>query len=510
MTFDVGTTAVKTCVFNRNLQLCAIRTDEYDLMAHNGMVEIAPEIYWQTMREALKQIGEELNLSDIQAICLTTQGETMIPVDKDGDPLCNAVVWLDDRAKDQAKEISKVISSEELYRLTGVTDMNGFVPLSKLLWFRQKRPSLYEQAYKFLLLEDYLLYRLTGEFVTEKSLLTSTAWYDIRNDRYMIELLEKLGLSQEKLPCILECGQLVGAATGQACADLGLSGNVQVFAGAMDQIAAAIGGGGLRDGVITATVGTAMVLTSVVPSLDDCTDPSLIIYRGAWEGSYVLLPLCNTAGAVFKWFKDQCSALDAAQCKETGEDVYDRLCDLASQSVPGANGVTMLPYFAGSLQPRLIPEAKGVFYGLELGTDHKTMTRAVLESIGYMLRENIEMLGNFGKRPEKVHFFGGGSKNPVWNQIIADITGMELVLLEQSECGSLGAAMLGAVSMGWFESIEQAQNSNTVSRTVLPNPATKEAYDDAYRRYLTLLEALLPIMKGDCLCENADCPVWGC
>ena len=497
LTFDVGTTAIKTCVFDRTLKLCAIRTDEYDLHTAGGVVELPPDTYWQTICRAVAEIGKELELSTVRAVCLTTQGETMIPVDAAGTPVHNAVVWLDDRAKEQAEQICAAISSEELYRLTGVTDMNGFVPLAKLLWFRQKRPDLYECAHKFLLLEDYLLHRLTGEFVTEKSLLTSTAWYDIRNDRYMTELLQKLDLSEDKLPRILECGDLVGTVTQNAATEMGLGTDVQVFAGAMDQIAAAIGGGGLRDGVVTATVGTAMVLTSAISSMDDCTDRTLIVYRGAKNGEYVLLPLCNTAGAVFKWYKDQCSALEAYQCKQTGEDVYDRLCEQAAQSEPGAKGVTMLPYFAGSMQPNLVPDAKGVFYGLGLGTDHKAMTRAVLESIGYMLRENLEMLERFGKRPEKVHFFGGGSKNPIWNQIIADITGAELVLLEQSECGSLGAAMLGAVQMGWFETLEQAQDCNCVRQVVTPDPANKTAYDTAYRRYLKLLGTLIPMMKGE-------------
>lgn len=497
LTFDVGTTAIKTCIFDREMKLCAIRNDEYDLLTAGGVVELPPETYWQTMCRAVEALGREVELSTVRAVCLTTQGETMIPVDENGAPLHNAVVWLDDRAKDEAEQISEAISPEELYRLTGVTDMNGFVPLAKLLWFCRQQPELYNKAYKFLLLEDYLLQRLTGEFVTEKSLLTSTAWYDIRNDRYMTELLEKLGLSEKKLPRILECGQAVGSVTENAAKQLGINADVQVFAGAMDQIAAAIGGGGLQGDIVTATIGTAMVLTCAIPSMDDCTDGSLIVYRGSREKEYVLLPLCNTAGAVFKWYKDQCSALDAAQCKESGEDVYDRLCALAAQSKPGAEGVTLLPYFAGSMQPHLVPEAKGVFYGLGLGTDHKAMTRAVLESIGYMLRENLEMLERFGKRPEKVHFFGGGSKNPVWNQIIADITGAQLVLLEQGECGSLGAAMLGAVQMGWFKTLEEAQSRNTVRQVITPDATNKAAYDEAYGRYLKLLNTLIPMMKGE-------------
>jgi len=498
LTFDVGTTAIKTSLFHQDFSLGASRTDEYDLLTEQGRVELSPDTYWNTMTRAVAALGQEMDLSQVCAVCLTTQGETMIPVDETGAPLHNAVVWLDDRAKEQAATVCETVSGEELYRLTGITDMNGFVPLAKLLWFRQNRPELYEKTYKFLLLEDYLLHRLTGEFVTEKSLLTSTGWYDIRNDRYWTELLTRLGLSEEKLPRLLECGEEVGQLTQGAAADFGLNVSTRVFAGAMDQIAAAVGGGGLQDGVVTATVGTAMVLTCAISSMDDCKDSRLIVYRGIREGQYVLLPQCNTAGAVFKWYKDQCSALAAVQSREEGTDVYDRLCREASEVPPGAKGVTLLPYFAGSLQPQLLPEARGVFFGLGLTTDHKAMTRAVLESIGYMLRENLEMLETFGKRPRKVHFFGGGSKNPIWNQIIADITGVELVLPEQSECGSLGAAMLCAVSLGWYKDIAEAQSRNGVRQVV--TPVSDSAYEEGYRRYLRIFQAVSPLFdewKGD-------------
>ena len=496
LTFDVGTTAIKTCLFNQKLECLAIRTDEYTLSTENGTVELACNVYWDTICSAVARIREEAPDVKVQAICLTTQGETMIPVDQDGNPLHRAVVWLDDRAKEQAQQISQILPTKQMYDLTGVTDMNGFVPLPKLLWFKQCQPDIYNKAYKFLLLEDFIIHRLTGKFVTEKSLLTSTAYYDIRNDRYWTELLEKLELDVQKLPQILDCGQLVGTLREEAQKALGLDADVKVFAGAMDQIAAAIGGGGMQDGVVTATVGTAMVLTSAITSMDECTDETLIVYRGIQDNQYAILPLCPTAGAVFKWYKDQCSALMVEQCKETGADPYDVLCEEAAKVAPGADGVIHLPYFAGSLQPTLLPDAKGVFFGLGLTTNHASMTRAVLESIGYMLRENLQMLEGFGIHPKRIHFFGGGAKNPIWNQIIADITGMELVLLTQSECGSLGAAMMCAVSMGWYDSIGAAQLQNTARHVVKPNEELKETYDRTYQRYQKLFHTLTPMFEN--------------
>ncbi|MCI9306709.1 MAG: hypothetical protein HFI28_09610 [Lachnospiraceae bacterium] len=495
LTFDIGTTAIKTCLFDETLKLLKKRTDEYNLTDEDGLIELESEVYWETICHAVSTIGDGELLKTVEAICLTTQGETLIPVDRKGTPLHRAIVWLDNRAESQSEEIRKRIPREEVYRLTGVTDINGFVPLAKLLWFKEKRPEIYKNTYKFLLLEDFLLYRLTGRFVTEKSLLTSTGYYDIRHDCYWEELLDMIGLEAEKLPKILDCGQQAGALHKRAAMELGLSEDAKVFAGAMDQIAAAIGGGGMREGVVTATIGTALVLTSAIPSMDDCSDSSLILYRGIKEGQYAILPLCSTAGAVFKWFKDQFCQWEIEECGREGTDIYDKLCAYAKEVPAGAKGVLLLPYFAGSFQPLYIPEAKGVFFGLGVTSDKKVLVRAVLESIGYMLRENLEMLRKFGISIKRLHFFGGGSKNMIWNQIIADIADVELALPEQEECASFGAAVLGAVSMGWYESVEEAQDCNSVRRIVRPDPLKKDIYDKIYARYKKLLNSVMPIFE---------------
>lgn len=495
LTFDIGTTAIKTCIFDKALKLLAKRTDEYDLQGEGGRAELESRIYWETMCHAVKDLGKEHSLEQVAAICLTTQGETLIPVDEAGEALHPAVVWLDDRAGEQAKEILQQISREEIYRRTGVTDINGYVPLAKLLWFKQERPWLYRKTFKFLLLEDYLLFRLTGCYVTEKSLLTSTAYYDIQEDSYWETLLQDLGLDVGKLPEILECGSLVGTLQEAAAKELGLKTSVKVFAGAMDQIAAAIGGGGLQEGVVTATIGTAMVLTSLAAAGESTFAEPPILYRGFREKQYVILPQCSTAGAVFKWFKDQFCQWEVQQCKARGEDIYDCLCDAAKDVPAGARGVTLLPYFAGSLQPRCVAQAKGVFYGMSITTDKKALIRAVLESVGYMLRENLEMLRDAGIAVKQLHFFGGGAKNAIWNQILADIADVELVLLEQEECGSLGAAMLGAVSLGWYPDVTVAARCNGVRQTVKPDPEKKEIYEKAYERYQKLFTSLLPLFE---------------
>jgi len=492
MTFDVGTTAIKTCLFDENLKMLAKCTDEYDLLTENGYVELVPETYWSTIRKAACRIGEAHNIKNVKAVCLTTQGETMIPMDQDGQPLNNAVVWLDDRAGKQAEEINAVMKENglDLFQTTGLTEMNGYVPLAKFLWFKEEAPEVYAKTEKLLLLEDYLIFRLTGKAVSEKSLLTSTAWFDIRKDEYWHELLAKLGLDESMLPEACECGCVAGTLTKECAAELGLSEDVNVVTGAMDQIAAAIGGGGLKDGVVTATVGTCMVMTSAVPEKNAFSDDAMTVYRGFKKGQYVLLPYSSTAGVVFKWLKDTVFAADAEECKKTGESIYDRLCRMAEDVPAGANGVTLIPYFAGSTRPRNLPGARGVFFGLDIGSTREVLVRATLEGIGNMIRENLEMLRGLGADIRTVQFFGGGSKNAVWNQIIADISDITLVKPGEEECGSLGAAILAAYGIGDAEDVEGAQDCNPAVCTITPDPSKKAVYDEAYGRYQKLFDAV--------------------
>lgn len=490
LTFDVGTTAIKTSIFRDNLELLAARIDEYDLITENGHVELDCEVYWQTLCRALADLGTRVPLSEIGAICMTTQGETLIPVDQDGQPLHRAVVWLDDRAGEEAALIASKVTVSEFHRHTGLPDLNGCLPLAKLLWFRNRLPECYQRTHKFLLLEDYLIFWLTGFFATEKSLQSSTGWLDLQQDTYWTDLLGSLDLSADKLPSLLECGTVVGSLTDSAASELGLSRHVQVITGAMDQIAAAIGGGGLQDDAVTATVGTALAITAQVPEEKAFAHEEMTVYRGYVPGQFVWLPYCPTAGVVLKWLKDTVCAQEAAAAAAQGQNAYDRLCAMAAAVPAGSDGVIMLPYLAGCLQPRVLPNARGAFFGLTLDTDTAVLVRSVLEAVGFMLRENLELLCSCNVTPRILHFFGGGAKNALWSQMIADITGMELVTFCESECGSLGAAMLASRAQG-----RCAAAANPVKERFLPDPENWKRYELCYNRYQKLFDALQPLLQ---------------
>lgn len=494
LTLDVGTTAVKTCVFDKALQLKGHSNIEYRLITAPGdIVEMEAEVYWdaakQGIREARAAAGVEKE--DILAVAVTTQGETLIPVDKGGRALRRAIVWLDGRAEEESRDIHEKISIEQFYRKTGIPECTGLTPLSKLLWIKNHEPDVYTETYKFLLLEDYILLRLTGKFVTEKSLMCSTGYFDLCADTLWAEMLHLAGLDADKIPEIKDCGVVIGGVTREAAMETGLAEKTSVATAAMDQVAAAVGAGNIRPGMVTETTGTALVTVATGERLDFEANPNLSIYRHAFPGSYLYLTIDMTAGMALKWFKDEFCADISEQAGQSGESVYARLDEMAESIPAGSGGLICLPYFTGMIQPDNNPRAKGVFFGVELETGRAHFIRAILESVAYMLKESILLLETaIHKEISEVNSMGGGSKSMLWNQIKADVTQKSINLLPEPEMASKGAAILAAMAIGIFDALENAAGTQEPAERFFPAKENEEIYKNGYQKYVDIYERL--------------------
>lgn len=496
LTFDIGTTSVKTCLFDRGLNTVCTHTEEYHLLTGGGenWVELDPEVYWRAVLNGIRAVAPEQTVRDsIAAICISTQGETLICVDREGNALRRAIVWLDARADAEGAYISALPGAKDVYARCGVAAIDGMTPISKLLWIRRNEPEIYDCTYKFLLLGDYIAERLTGRFVSEKTLMSTTAYYDIRADRRMDAWLAACGIDPEKIPDALGSGEIIGGLTAQAARETGLPENVCVVAGAMDQVAAAIGGGNVREGVITETTGTAMVLLATADEGCFNSAGGVNIYRHAVPGKYLVIPFCITAGVVLKWFKDEFCAREVDLARQTGRSVYDILGEMAEKCAPGANGLTLIPYFNGILQPHASPNQRGIFFGASLQTGKSHFIRAIFEGVACMLRENVELLEKLGVRIDEIRSFGGGANSAIWSQIKADITGKRIVTLREGECASLGVAVLAAAALGWARDIESAAEHNHPSRAFVPNAEAVQTYDSIYARYCEILKRNLDL-----------------
>ena len=490
LTFDIGTTAVKTCIFDEALQCVSSANEEYALLTGPGnVVELDPSAYWEAVKKGIAQVAQEEALrKQIAAICITTQGETLIPVDENGKALRNAIVWLDSRAEEEAAYISALEVGKRVYQRTGILTVDGTTPLSKLLWVKRHEPQVYADTYKFLLLEDYIIFHLTGVFATEHGLMGSTAYYDIRKGELFADVFEQTGLDMEKIPKVYSCGEVIAEVSEAAAKETGLSAGIKVVAGAMDQIAATVGGGSLSEGIVSETTGTCMAIMTTVD--ESCFDKggNVMIYPHVLPGKYFYIPLCMTAGVIQKWFKDEFCAEETAQAKERGVSVYEILSELVEGCAPGANGLVMIPYLNGILQPENIPEMRGVFFGVSLDTKKPQFLRSIYEAVGFMLRENLELIESVGVEIKEIRSFGGGSKSDIWQQIKSDITKKQISTMVETECTSLGAAMLAAVALGLYPDIETASKANRLAHTHEPNKENEGVYDASYEKYTKLIK----------------------
>ena len=494
LTFDVGTTSMKATLFSERFEVLDCFHREYNLLKpQKDWVEIDPEIYWDTLKVAIGDIlARGIDNKNIQVITITTQGETLIPIDINGDALYNAIVWLDNRAKDDADFSNGIFMQYEYYRVTGMPDLTSATPIAKLLWIKNNLPEIYNTTHKFLLIEDYLIYKLTGELVSEQSLLSSTGYLDINTGKYWEKILDVAEIDIEKMPKILPCATVVGKVTNTAANETGLDKATIVSTGAMDQISSAVGAGNIIPGIITETTGTALVIAATVekPNYDSLV--KMPVYRHFNE-NYIYLPYCQTAGIILKWFKDEFLGLMIEKCIQNNISVYKQIDELAEQISAGADGLVLIPNFAGKLSPDFNPKAIGIFYGIGLDSRKGHFIRAILEGVSYMLKENIDFVSRFGIGVKEVRSIGGGSNSKLWSQIKADVLNKPVLVMENSETTSLGAAIMGALSIGLYSSVSEICERIVVKEKFEPNGQNKAVYEEGYRIYSTVYNRLKDI-----------------
>ena len=323
-----------------------------------------------------------------------------------------------------------------------------------MLWVKKNEPDLFSKVDKVLLIEDYFIYKMTGKFVAEGSLLTSTTYWDINTKKYWPEMLEFIGLNLDQLPEIRESGEVVANLNDSAAKELDLSTNTQICTGALDQAAGAIGVGNVKEGGFSENIGAALAIC--VPVSEPTFDPNrnMPLHYFIKKDMYMVHTF-TTGGMTLKWFRDVFSQSEKALAELLDTDAYDLLGREAATIPPGCEGLTMLPHLTGSLAPDVNSKAKGVFYGFTLKHNRAHFVRAIFEAIGYIIRRNIDALANMGIDVTELRSLGGGSKSEVWNQIKADITGKTLITVDCEESACLGAAILAGKAIACMRILKQ-------------------------------------------------------
>lgn len=491
LAIDLGTTAVKAAVFDCGGGLKGQATVEYSLITPKpNWVEAGEDIHYASIHTAVHMLAKDADLSGVCAVGFSAQGETLFFVDEAGCPVRRPIIWMDTRAGEEAEDLRARFGNELCYQVTGQVSFEPCWPAAKVLWVRRHEPELFQRTARVLLIEDYMIARMTGRYVSEGSLLTSTEYWDIRTKRYWPEMLEAIGLTEEMLPEIMESGVPVGRILPDVADDLGISRDAVVCTGCLDQAAGALGVGNVRAGIFSENIGAALAVC--VPTDRLIYDPARVmpVHYFAIPDTYMLHTF-TTGGMALRWMRDVFCDTELAAERMTGLDAY-YLMDLeAGQIPPGAEGLLMLPHLNGSMAPDMNADAKGVFFGFTLKHSKAHFIRALLESIGYILRRNLDALSALGIHVDEIRSLGGGSKSRTWNQIKADILGVPVVTMDSKEAACLGAAILAGKAVGVFGDVESACSAMVHEKErFIPSPQHKTAYDRQYRRYQDLFSAL--------------------
>jgi xylulokinase len=476
LALDGGTTSVKGALFDLSGEMLSVKVHEYRLDNPSpDIVELDAEVYWSAVQAVIADILKEAAVApeSITALGITSQGETLIVLDKQGRPLRKAIVWLDNRAKAEAEVIKNEFGRELVYRTSGQQDVVPGWPAAKILWLRNHEPEVFKAADKFLMLEDYLIYRLTGNFATDHALNPSTLYYDLREGCWWERMLSFLGISESQLPVLLSSG----ASAGNVVAKTGLSNRTVVTVAPIDQVAGAVGAGNIAPGVITETTGSALAVCATVERPVYDPEMRLGLYRHAMPGLFVLLPWIPTAGMIMKWFRDEfCEGLD-----------YSAMDEQAATVSPACDGLILLPHFSGMNSPDVNPDAKGVFWGISTAHRKAHFIRAILEAVAFALRDNLELLMQSGIDCRKITSLGGGAHSKLWLQIKADVLQQEIRTTRCEETTSLGVAALAAAGTGAFANLEAAVAAMVhPAATVTPDIRNREIYDAAFKKYREL------------------------
>lgn len=482
---DIGTSACKVALFSPQGEAVAQAVHEYPVLYPKpNWAEQNPEDWWSGVCVAIRAVltQSQINPRDIASIGVDGQSWSAIAVDAQGRVLCNTPIWTDTRARAECEEIRARIPEETLFALCGNPIQPSYT-LPKILWYRNHVPDVYRQAAYILQSNSFIVQRLTGAFTQDVSQGYGLCCFDMRQGRWDTAVAQALGVRVALLPPLFQCHEVVGYVTRAAAALTGLREGTPVVAGGLDAACGTLGAGVCEPGEAQEQGGQAGGMSLCIGQY--AADPRLILSAHVVPDRWLLQGGTTGGGGALKWLRENI-AQDLS---------FAQLSDLAQTVPAGSDGVLFLPYMAGERSPIWNPNASGVFFGLTYGKSKAHLIRAVMEGVAYALRHNLEVAREAGATAGTLRAMGGSANSLVWTQCKADVTGQTIEVPASDTATTLGAALLGGVGVGLFESFAKATSQTVaVKRLHTPDPARRAVYDQGYARYRELYERLAPMM----------------
>jgi xylulokinase len=492
---DVGTTGTKTLLISDEGRVLASATEEYPMYTPRPLwAEQDPEDWWQatitSIQRAVRAAG--IDPAEVVGIGLTGQMHGMVMLDAAGQVLRPCIMWNDQRTGAQCEWIMNTVGRERFMDLTLNPALPGFTA-PKIVWTRENEPEVYARAAMVLLPKDYIRYRLTGAYVTEVSDAAGTVLLDVTQRRWSDEVLNALDIPADWMPECVESPEITGYITAQAAALIGLPAGLPVIGGGGDNAAAAVGTGIVEPGLVSVSLGTSGVVFAHMEEARRDPEGRLHTFCHAVPGKWHVMGVTLSAGGSLRWYRDTLGLEEKTVAALTGVDPYAVLDAEAVQVEAGCEGLMFLPYLTGERTPYPDPNARGAFFGLTIRHNKRHLTRAVMEGVGYSLRDCLELFRDLDVPVRQVRAIGGGARSVAWRQMLADIFGTEMVTVNVTDGAPYGAALLAGVGTGVYASVEEACAATVriVDRTE-PDATNRSRYDAYYPVYRSLYSALKP------------------
>lgn len=491
---DIGTTAIKAAIIGEDGVIYGTKTSEYPLTTlSTGEVEADLQLYIDAFTQSVKGAISvaKVDKKDVKCLGFSSTAETCVFLDADNKPLCKVIAWMDTRATAEAEYLSKHFDKRDIINKVGFDGIYAIHPVSKILAVKNKTPELFEKTRMFAQIKDYFIYRLTGKYYTDHSTASDHGFFDITNRCYWKEMLEFTGIKEEYLPKLVAPGTELGTISARAAKEFGLDPETKINVGAFDQGCGAIGAGNMKPGIASESTGSALVTVATIDALNPESEGKVPTLCSGIPGKYMYQPYC-TGSIIMKWYRDTFCEVEKELEEKTGVNAYTMMDEMVKATPAGADGLIMLPYFQGSGIPELNEKATGVYYGIHAGHTRGHFIRAIMEGLAIALKRMLECEEELGATMTEIRSLGGGSKSKAWCQIKADILGMPVKVINNSESTPcMGCAILAGVANGIWDSIEEAADKFvTIKETYYPNPDNAQVYAKTYEKYVEITKVL--------------------
>ena len=493
---DLGTSGNKATLFDLDGNLINSTVYSYELITGKGnTAEQKADDWWKAVCETSKLLALTVDKKDIAAVSFSGQMMGCLCVDKNGNPLHNALIWADMRSEKQAEQISDRIDPHSFYNITGHR-ISASYSLTKLMWIRDNLPGVYKNTYKMLNAKDYIILKLTGKFVTEPSDASSTCLLDLNTLNWSDDIIRISGLDKEKLPDIIRSADIAGGITEEAAKLTGLCAGTPVVCGGGDGCCAAVGTGVVKEGRANCCLGTSSWISMAAKT--PIKDKEMAVFNFAHTVPGYIMPCgtMQTGGGALSWAVNNAFFKSGKNTEDNKNMIYGTVNKEVGLSPVGANNLLFLPYLIGERSPRWNPKAKGSFIGLTVNHTRGDMLRAVMEGVGYNLDIILNIFKNNGNKIDELTLTGGGARNSVWAEILCDIFALPVSVPERlKEATSMGAAITAAVGIGALKSFDEADRFLAVNSRITPNNDNSVKYDKMKILFDEAYQALEPLFE---------------